>query len=273
MATDTTVRAPGGSATGTYVDVDGLRTYYEVRGSGDPVLLLHGGFATIETWEVQAAALAERYTVYLPERRGHGRTPDAPGPYSYALMARDTIGLMEKLGIGPAHAIGWSDGGEVALEMALMRPEQVRTMVLIGAPVDVSGSAPELLAFLPKFRPEHIPEPMRRQYATLSPDGPEHFEVVFEKLLKMWQNEPRHDLSELADVATPTLFMVGDDDDVTIEHVAAARRAMPNAQLAVVPGTDHGLMFEKPELVNRLLLDFLADEQPRKIFRDAPAPA
>ncbi|MDQ3880932.1 MAG: alpha/beta hydrolase, partial [Chloroflexota bacterium] len=223
--------------------------------------------ATVETWDAQATALAERYTVYLPERRGHGRTADAPGPYSYVLMARDTVGLMERLGIGAAHVIGWSDGGMVALEMALMRPDVVRKMVLIGAPIDVSGSSPELLAFLPSFRPEHIPEPMRERYAALSPDGADHFRVVFEKLLAIWQNEPRHELSEVADLRTPTLLMIGDDDDVTIEHVAAVRRTMPDAQLAVVPGTDHGLMFEKPDLVNRLLLDFLADEHPAKIFR------
>ncbi|MFN2484430.1 MAG: alpha/beta fold hydrolase [Candidatus Limnocylindria bacterium] len=252
---------------GDYVEIDGVRTYYEVRGSGDPVLLLHGGFATIETWEAQAAALADRYTVYLPERHGHGRTPDVPGPMSYEAMTRDTIGFMDRLAIASAHLIGWSDGGSVALEVALARPELVRKLVLIGAAIDLSGSTSESLAFLPQFKPEHIPESMRQRYAALSPDGADHFGVVFDKLLAMWQSGPHHALSDVAGLEVPTLLMLGDDDDVTLEHVAAVRRTMPNAQLAVVPGTDHGLMFEKPELVNRILLDFLADEQPSKIFR------
>ena len=105
-----------------YIDAGGVHTYYEVRGPGDPVVMLHGGFATIETWEAQAAALAERYRVYLPERRGHGRTPDVDGRMTYEAMAADTAAFMEALGIGPAHLVGWSDGGSVALYVALRRP-------------------------------------------------------------------------------------------------------------------------------------------------------
>ncbi len=82
---------------------------------------------------------------------------------------------------------------------------------------------------------------------------------MVEKLASVWRSEPRHELPELARVSAPTLLFLGDNDAVTIEHAASMRRAFANAQLAVVPGTDHGVMFEKPELVNRLILDFLAE--------------
>ncbi len=100
---------------GRYVDAGVVHAYYEVEGQGDPLILLHGGVATIETWSAQRAALSERYRVYLPERRGHGRTPDVPGPTGFDIMARDTIAFMEALAIDSAHLVGWSDGGMVAL--------------------------------------------------------------------------------------------------------------------------------------------------------------
>ena len=251
---------------GTYVDAAGVHTYYEVVGDGDPLLLLHGGFATIETWGAQTPALAERYRVYLPERRGHGRTADVPGPTGYDFMARDTIAFMEALGISSAHLVGWSDGGNVGLEVALARPDLVRKLVLIGAAANFDGYTPALQAMTPKLTPDFLPASMRQAYETLSPDGPDHLPVVFEKLITVWRMEPHHSLADLERVSAPTLVLLGDDDDITVEHAAAMQRAIPDAQLAVVPGTDHALMFEKPELVNRLLLDFLADEQVRKLF-------
>jgi pimeloyl-ACP methyl ester carboxylesterase len=249
-----------------YVDAGGVHTYYEVVGDGDPLVLLHGGFATIDTWGAQTPALAERYRVYLPERRGHGRTPDVPGPTGYDVMAQDTIAFMDALGISAAHLVGWSDGGNVGLEVALTRPDLVRKLVLIGAAANFEGYTPALQAMASKMTPDIIPSSMRQAYDALSPDGPAHFPVVFEKLTAVWKTEPHHPLGDLERLAAPTLVMLGDDDDVTIEHAAAMQRAIPDAQLAVVPGTDHALMFEKPEVVNRLILDFLAAEQVRKLF-------
>jgi pimeloyl-ACP methyl ester carboxylesterase len=255
-----------GPGAGAYVDAGGVHTYYEVVGDGDPLVLLHGGFATIETWGAQAPALAERYRVYLPERRGHGRTADVPGPTGYDVMAQDTIAFMEALGISSAHLVGWSDGGNVGLEVALARPDLVRKLVLIGAAANFVGYTSALQAMTSKLTPEFLPSSMRQAYEALSPDGPEHFAVVFEKLIAVWKTEPHHTLADLERLAAPTLVLLGDDDDITIEHAAAMQRAIPDAQLAVVPGTDHALMFEKPDLVNRLILDFLADEQVRKLF-------
>jgi pimeloyl-ACP methyl ester carboxylesterase len=107
---------------GEYVNVGDVRTYYEVHGGGEPVVLLHGGFGTVESWAMQTPALAERYRVYVPERRGHGRTPDVNGPITYETMAADTAAFLEAAGTGAAHLVGWSDGAVVGMLVALRRP-------------------------------------------------------------------------------------------------------------------------------------------------------
>ena len=249
-----------------YVDANGVRTYFEAHGSGDPVVMLHGGFCTIETFGAQTAALVERYRVFLPERRGHGRTADVDGPITYKNMADDTIAFMDALGITNAHVVGWSDGGNVGLIVALKRPDLVRKLVVIGAVANHAGYQPAMLEQLLSMDPDTFAPMLRDAYNAASPDGPEHFPVVFQKLVDTWKTEPSHELSELESLAVPTLVMLGDDDVITLAHAGELAQVIPDAQVAVVPGTDHVLLFEKPELVNRLLLDFLADEQVQKMF-------
>jgi pimeloyl-ACP methyl ester carboxylesterase len=244
---------------GQRVEANGVDTYYEVDGEGEPVVLLHGGFVTIDSWAPQRAALAARYRLYLPERRGHGRTPDVDGPLSYTVMAADTIAFMDAVGLPSAHLVGWSDGAIVGLEVALARPELVRSLVLIGTAAHVDGWGAESRAEAETMTPASLPPFIRETYDRLSPDGPDHFPIVFERLLAEWRTQPRHELAELGAVSARTLICIGDRDGVSVEHAAAMQRAIPDAQLAVVPGADHFLTFQKPDLANRLLLDFLAE--------------
>jgi pimeloyl-ACP methyl ester carboxylesterase len=252
--------------TGEYVDAGGLRTYYEVAGAGEPLILLHGGMCTVETFDAQTPVLAEQYQVHVPERRGHGRTPDVDGPITYENMAQDTIAFMEALGISSAHLVGWSDGALVGLIVALRRPELVGKLVFIGQTLTLDGARPEVLAFLESMTRETVPPMLEQLYASVSPDGPDHFGVVFDKLKPLWHSDPGIALGELARVTAPTLVLLGDDDLPSIEHAAAMQRALPSSQLGVVPGTSHALPMEKPEVVNRLILDFLAPDQVTKIF-------
>ena len=251
---------------GRYATVNGLRTYYELQGEGEPLVLLHGGGVTSDSWFAQIPALAQRFRVLAPERRGHGRTPDVEGEVTSDLLAEDTVAFLEELGTGPVHLVGWSAGGTVALRLALRRPDLVRKLVLIGTGISRDGSTPTDLALVHGSEPELLAAMFRPQYEPLSPDGPEHFPVVFAKWLRMWREEPDIELSALAGLPMPVLVMQGDDDGVRIEHSAAVAAALPDAQLAVVPGTSHALPLEKPALVNQLLLDFLAEEQPAKLF-------
>lgn len=254
------------------VDTGGLDTYYEVHGAGEPLLYLHGGFNTIEMLGEILPALAQQYRVYLPERQGQGRTPDRDGPITYQSMADDTIAFFEAIGLSSAHLAGFSDGAMVAIHVALQRPDLVRRLVLIGSAANQDGCPPSYLEMMQHLTPDTFPPMFRQMYDSLSPDGPEHFPVFFDKLKPNWLS-PGVSLERLRDVRSPALVLIGDDDCVTPEHAAAMVRTLPEgSQLGVVPGTSHGLPFEKPDLVNRLILDFLAAQQVGKMIRPADEP-
>ncbi len=241
----------------TYVDAAGVRTYYEVSGAGKPVVLLHGGLVGAESWASTIAAFAnEPFTVYAPERRGHGHTRDVDGPISYELMAADTAAFLDVVVDGPAHLVGWSDGALVGALVALRRPELVNRLVLIGQYFNPDGRLGDgLVTQLAQWR-DNPPAFLRRSYDLVSPDGPDHFPVFFAKMLDMFEREPDISLSELAGIQAPTLVLQGDRDDVRLEHSIAVAAAIPHARLAVLPGT-HSLPIECPSLVNSLILNFL----------------
>jgi pimeloyl-ACP methyl ester carboxylesterase len=264
MAVTTSEQAP--TRNGDYVDVDGVRTYYEVTGTGDPLILLHGGLCPAETFDAQTQALSERYRVYVPERYGHGRTPDIDGTITYENMAQHTIGFMDAVGLASAYLAGWSDGALVGLLVALRRPKLVRKLVLIDQFVALDGARPGYLPMMQAMTSDTVPPFLVELYGALSPDGPDHFGVVFEKLHKMWLAETGIELTDLEHVGAPTLILNGDDGGMTMEHAGAVQRTLPDSQLAVVPGTSHGVLLEKPHIVNQLILDFLADEQVPKMF-------
>jgi pimeloyl-ACP methyl ester carboxylesterase len=239
----------------SYVDLGGVRTWYEEHGAGEPLVLVHPGGADARAWAPNLGALARRFRVFTPERRGHGRTADVEGPITYELMAGDTIEFLSEVVGGPSHLVGCSTGAGVALTVALRRPDLVRRLVLICGVFHRDGWVPSAID---PSAPPH--EALVSGYAELSPDGPGHFPVVWEKLARMNWEEPTFTAADLGGVASRTLVMIGDDDEVTLEHAAAMYRAIPDAELAVVPGTSHGLLHEKPELCNTMLVDFLTKD-------------
>jgi pimeloyl-ACP methyl ester carboxylesterase len=239
----------------SYVDVGGVKTWYAEHGSGDPLLLLHGAFTDASEFGATIPALAERFHVFTPERRGHGHTPDVPGPISYDLMARDTAAFLDELEIGRSHLVGHSDGANVALLVALFRPDLVDRLVLISGNFHHDGLAAELdLAELAAN--DYLAE----AYGQVSPDGRGHFPVIAGKIFRMATTEPTLEESDLAKVAARTLVMAGDDDMISAEHTLRLYRGIPDSELAIVPGTSHALIIEKPELCNRIILDFLTHD-------------
>lgn len=249
----------------TYVELDGHRVWHEVSGVGDPVVLLHGAFAGASSFGAQTPVLVGAgFTVFVPERRGHVHTPDVDGPLTYAAMAQDTIAYLDAIVDAPAHLVGWSDGAVVALLVAQRRPDLVARLVLIGQYFNSSGrvESSELDALLAS--PETMSY-LRAEYDQVSPDGPEHFAIVHAKTLEMIATEPEIDLLTLSTVTAQTLVLQGDRDEVTVAHSTAVVRALPDARLAVLPGT-HGLPIEAPELVNALLVGFLRDGPPDPLW-------
>jgi pimeloyl-ACP methyl ester carboxylesterase len=254
-----------GRGQGQYVEANGVHTYYEVEGSGEPLVLLHGGLCAIETLAGLRAGLVSRFRVYLPERRGHGRTPDVEGQFSYELFAEDTIAFMDQLGLSSAHVVGFSDGATVGLLVALQRPDLVRTLVHIGQQVNPSGIRPEFAEVMKlDAMPQGMLPPMLRDlYAAASPDGPNHWNVI---LGKAWQmitsGRPDIDLAAMGALQAPTLVMVADEDFTPQEHARDIAAAIPHAEVAVVANATHALPMEKPEVVADLVLRFIAEHAP-----------
>ncbi|MEV0026599.1 alpha/beta hydrolase [Streptomyces atroolivaceus] len=260
---------------GDYANLPGVTTWYETEGAGDSLVLLHGGFCTNDTWGALRADLAAEYHVFLPERRAHGHTPDVPGPLSYQDMADDTVAFLETVVGGPAHLVGWSDGGVVALLVAIARPDLVRKVVVIGANFRPSPECFVEPAMLDTMTPDGTDLAFfREMYEAVAPDGAEHWPVVAAKVIDMWRTQPALTTGDLARVQAPVLVMVGDDDMMTLEHTIALYRAVPRSQLAVVPGASHLVPLEKPALVNRLITDHLLQGEVETLLpiRRAPAP-
>jgi pimeloyl-ACP methyl ester carboxylesterase len=259
-----------------YIEIGALKTWYDEQGGGKPLVLLHGGMCTNATWAAQMPEFSTRFRVIAPERRGHGHTPDLEGPLSYDVMSADTIGFLDAVVGGPAYLVGWSDGGIVGLLVAIARPDLVRKLVVIGTNFDTSGLTPEAMEGFTTLSAESDDLAMFREpYQAVSPDGPGHWPVVVAKFKEMVSTQPAITVEQLGRITAPTLVVAGDDDMVTLDHTSTLFRAIPNSELAVVPGTSHYLAMEKPDLVNRLVLDFLEkDPVPTYMpLRRAPASA
>lgn len=238
--------------------VRGHPMYVELHGGGEPLVLLHGGGASLEQFAPQIDFFARNgFAVIAPEQVGHGRTPDREGPFHYHEMAEDTSELLRLLGGERAHLVGWSDGGIVALDLAIHHPEQVRTLAVSGVETEPAGLKAEVRQHMEGSNPEAFSYELRRSYKKLAPDGPAHWPVVYRKLVELWLTEPHFTPTEIASIAAPTLVMLGDQDVVSIDHNLELFRRLPNGQLAVLPGTGHAIPVDDADLFNTLVLRFL----------------
>ncbi|MET3920840.1 pimeloyl-ACP methyl ester carboxylesterase [Arthrobacter sp. UYEF20] len=177
-------------------------------------------------------------------------------------MATETVRVLEQVVGGPARLVGWSDGGIIALLVALRRPDLVHKLVVIGANYHYDGVMPvELDPQSPAL------QELGNAYIERSPDGAGHLEVAFSKSLAMFSPEPTLTTADIAQITQPALVVVGDDDLVTLPHTVSLYEALREGQLAVVPGASHALPLEQPDAPVGLILGFLAAaEPPRTIF-------
>src|SRR5438552_5419485 len=129
---------------GHHAQIRGIRMYYEVRGQGPPLLLLHGGAGAGWQFDGQVLTFAPHHRLIVPDACAQGRTTDRPGPLSYHEMAEDVAALMDHLGIPAADVMGWSDGGIVALDLAIHHPERVRHLITFGANFTPDGLKPQM---------------------------------------------------------------------------------------------------------------------------------
>lgn len=243
---------------GQYANIHGVKMYYEIHGEGRPVLLLHGGMTTIHfCFQAQIPALAQNHRVIAIEQMGHGHTADVAGrELSYDGMAEDTYAFLIQQGIKNVDLVGFSDGGQIALRLAFTHPEIVRRVVVSGVGFGPQGVDQQnaMLA----LSADRLPKAFRDEYNRVSPDGPDHWPVVFEKVKAMW-SKPGWGISpqSLAMIKAPVVLVFGDHDFTSLEEIATIHNAIKGSQLCVLPGVGHGTFVERPEWLNPIILNFL----------------
>lgn len=242
------------------VTVRGLPTFVATSGAGSPLLYLHGAAEWVGYSSDLAGRLETNFQVIQPERRGHGRTADTPGALSFDEMTKDTIELIERLGLHAPPIVGFSDGAIIALQIACWRPDLAGQVVAIGPNVSVSGLTDEALQWLESVTPETWPGEFATMHRELSPDGPEHWPVFAQKVIEMLRIEPEIPLDQLTAIHVPVLVMGADHDLIRLEHLVEIHRAIPDSELCIVPGASHELTVEAPDLVAAIVERFLKSQ-------------
>lgn len=250
---------------GDYRSIRDASLWVEERGEGDPVLLLHGGMSDVEEFDKNLFMLADRFRVIGYDRRGFGRSADT-GPFTMEEMAADAAVVVESIAGGPAHVIGYSAGGMVAALLAIRRPDLARSLTIISSALEANDWIVRPQAPAEDAVDAGYPAVIVDRYAQLSPDGRKHFHVLVRKAAEL----AAHDVAPadaLGSYPGRALIVTADDDLVTLESQIALYRSLPRGELAVIPGTSHTLVLEKPQWVTTLVRDFLEnaphrDERP-----------
>ena len=244
----------------THISLNGhpTWTYVSKRKKKPSLVLLHGGMSSSGSLLRNLAPHFDKnYRVAAFDRRGHGRTADTDAPFHYEEMADETIAFLEHLG-GKHFVVGHSDGGNVALIVAMRRPDLLKRVVLVGANYHFDG-----MRLMPMFHLEGEQfEEWATKYGELSPSGKEHARDVITKTLHMFDTEPAFSVDDLAKITVPMLVMAGDDDLMELSHTSSLYEAVPGAQLAIVPGTSHAVLKEKTKLSAKLIRNFFEDDYP-----------
>ena len=249
--------------------VDGVQLYYEVHGDGPPLLLIHGDYAMLETWLGTIPALMEHFTVIAPERRGHGRSYDGTERFTYELFADDMAALLGHLGLERAVVVGHSGGANTALMMAYKYPDMVEKLVGMSTWFNGAGSTYDhWQATIGGPDPSWLPEEALRYWHLVNPMGAEYFPIFLQKMYDLGEY-PTLTPRDLATIRTPILVVAGDRDWMRFDHTLTLfesvwRHPDPaedarRRQLFIVPGQGHMFPYEKPELVNGVILDFLLE--------------
>jgi pimeloyl-ACP methyl ester carboxylesterase len=258
-----------------YAPVNGLKMYYEVHGSGDPVVLLHGAFMTItNNWTGWIGELSKTRKVIAVELQGHGRTADIDRDISSANLADDVAALLDYLKIPRADVIGYSMGGGVALQCAIRHPEKVRKVVSISSVFRQDGHVKEGRDAIPKLTAEAFKgSPIETEYKKLSPT-PNEFPNFVKHLLAAGSKPDDLGADKLKATKAPMFFIHGDADGVRLDHIAEMfrlkggevfgdMRPRSESRLAILPQTTHVTLMQRMDVIVPMVNDFF-DAEPQK---------
>ena len=252
-----------------YAPVNGVNMYYEIHGSGEPVVLLHGAFMTItNNWDGWIGELSKTRKVIAVEMQGHGRTADVPRDITYANLADDVAGLLDYLKIPRADLIGYSMGGTVAMECAIRHPDKVRKAVIISSTFRSDGMVPGAAEAIRNLTADDFKgSPIEIEYKKLSPT-PDDFPKFVQRLAA--QASKGYDLGadNLKATTAPMFFIFGDADGIRLAHVAEMFRlkggeihgdmqARSASRLAILPNTTHVTLMQRMAIIVPMVNDFL----------------
>ena len=252
-----------------YAQVNGIKMYYEVHGSGKPLVLLHGAFNSINTgFEQIIPALSKTRQVIAVELQGHGRTQDIDRPFSFESMADDVAALLKFLKTDSADIFGYSMGGGVAQQVAIRHPALVRRLIITSSVYKYEGWSPETRAILPMLTPEMFePTPIKQEYDKLAPD-PKHWKEFINKMKKFVTTTYDFGAERIKAIKSPTLIIIGDGDGVLPEHAVDMYRLRGGsymvdfgpihaAQLAILPGSSHISVMMQTDWLVSMVVPFL----------------
>ena len=235
-------------ASGQYFTHDGIKLYYEVYGTGEPLLLVHGNGGSIGDLGAQIAHFRKRYKVIAMDSRDQGRSEDSKEKLTYEKLTDDLAALLDHLKVGPVNVLGWSDGGIEALLLGIRHPAKVKKIVAMAANLNPSENAiyPEILGLV------------KSMIDGISPADRETLRGRRElKVTGMLLDEPNIDPKALEAITAPTLVLASDHDLIRDEHTVEIYRHIPNSQLAIFPNATHLIPFDDPVSFNATVERFL----------------
>lgn len=229
-----------------YVQAGALQMYCETQGQGRPLLLLHGGTATIQTsFEKARPVLVKRCTTVAVEQQGHSHTADIDRPLAYEQMVEDTAALLRQKKIANADVFGWSDGGIVAPGLAARHPDLVREVATIGSGYNTGAGKQEFNHRKATMKPDNEQTlPFRDAYRNVAPK-PEDWPLLIEKVKAVWVSFKGWPNAEMRSLKAPLMVMLGDTDFILPEHTLELFRMVTRGRLAILPGSDHSARSRK----------------------------
>jgi pimeloyl-ACP methyl ester carboxylesterase len=253
---------------GKYVEVNGIKMYYEEYGSGYPLILIHGGIGSIQMWIKQIPVFSKHFKVIAVDCRGQGKTDNPLGEFHYKLMADDIAAFVKEFKLDKVLLCGWSDGAQIALEMGLHYPGLVKAMVLGGTLLHVAQemidgfkaigiNAPGEIDFEKlESSIEWLVKLLKEQHKSVY--GDDYWKTLLKKITFMWFDPKEFPGDKVKAIETPSLVLLGDRDDyIPISEAIKMHQLMPNTELAIIPNANHDGYESQAAIFNQIAIDYL----------------